>query len=224
MSKFREFVKLDYFTVKPYFTVKNLLIYGAVVLFLSIMSADISAGIGIGMMLATMHTGYPFIAGEKCNMDALYVTLSVGKKTVVLGRYIFTLLLNICIVLAVFAFSMIVMLAYGIFGYEFQMAAVHGGVLLILPALFMALQAIQLPLFFKFGYAKAKFMSILPFAALMAGYMVITGFLGGISGAGETLNNVFADRFTYLFVVAAFLVIVFASYRLSIAFYKKREF
>jgi len=91
MCKLREFVKLDFFTVKPYFTVKNLLLYGAVVLFLTIMSADISAGLGIGMMFATMHTGYPFIAGEKCNMDALYITLSAGKKTVVLGRYIFSL-------------------------------------------------------------------------------------------------------------------------------------
>ena len=30
--------------------------------------------------------------------------------------------------------------------------------------------------------------------------------------------------FTYLVVGAAFLVIVFASYRLSLAFYQKREF
>ena len=223
MSKLREFVKLDYFTVKPYFTVKNLLIYGAMVLFLSIMSANISAGISIGVMLATMHTGYPFIAGEKCNMDALYVTLSAGKKTVVLGRYIFTLLLNICVVLAVFAFSIIVMLAYGIFGHEFQVA-VSGDVLLFMPALFMALQAVQLTLYFKFGYAKAKFASIIPFAALMAGYIVLTGFLGGISGAAETLDNIFADRFVYIAVGAAFLVIVFASYRLSLAFYKNREF
>ena len=223
MSKLKAFVKLDYFTIKPYFTVKNLLIYGAVVLFLTVMSADISAGIGIGMMLATMHTGYPFIAGEKCNMDALYVTLSIDKKTVVLGRYIFTLLVNICFVLAVFVFSVIVMLAYGIFGHGFQTAA-SGGVLLLLPALFMTMQAIQLPFYFKLGYAKAKFISIIPFAALMAGYVAFTGFLGGLSGLSETMNSVFADRFAYLVVGAIFLAIVFASYRLSLAFYTKREF
>ena len=224
MYNLREFVKLDYFTVKPYFTGKNLLIYGAMVLFLTIMSADISAGIGIGMMLATMHTGYPFVAGEKCNMDALYVSLSVGKKTVVLGRYIFTLLLNICIVLVVVAFTMIVMLVYGILGNGFQTAA-GGGVLLIMPALFMIMQAVQLPFYFKLGYAKAKFISIIPFAALMAGYMAFTGFLGGMSGLGEALNNIFAaDWYAYLAAGVAFLVIVFASYRLSLAFYKKREF
>ena len=223
MRNLRAFVTLDYLTVKPYFTGKNLLIYGAVVLFLTVMSADISAGIGIGMMLATMHTGYPFIAGEKCNMDALYVTLSVDKKTIVLGRYVFMLLSNICFVLAVFAVSVIVMLAYSMFGHGFQ-ASASGGVLLIMPALFMAMQAIQLPLYFKLGYAKAKFVSIIPFVALMAGYMVFTGFLGGISGLGETLNNVFANGFVYLVIGAAFVVIVFASYRLSLAFYAKREF
>ena len=223
MSKLSKFVKLDFFTVKPYFTVKNLLLYGAVVLFLTIMSADISAGLGIGMMFATMHTGYPFIAGEKCNMDALYITLSAGKKTVVLGRYIFTMLFNLCFVLAVFAFSIAVMLAYGIFGNGFQMAA-SSSLLLLMPALFMAMQAIQLPLYFKFGYAKAKFISMIPFAALMAGYMAFTGFLGGLSGLGETLSGVFAGSFAYIAVGAVFLVIVFTSYRLSLAFYKKREF
>jgi len=223
MSKLREFVKLDYFTIKPYFTVKNLLLYGAVVLFLTIMSADISTGLGIGMMFATMHTGYPFIAGEKCNMDALYITLSIRKKIVVLGRYIFTFIINICFVLAVFAFSLIVILVYGTFGNGLQMAA-NSSLLLIMPALFMSMQAIQLPLYFKLGYAKAKFISIIPFAIIMAGYMVLTGFQGGISGLSETLNSVFASGFAYLAIGAVFMGIMYASYRLSLVFYTKREF
>ena len=139
------------------------------------------------------------------------------------NRDMYTMLLNICIVLAVFAVSVIVTLAYGIFGHKLQVA-VSGSVLLFMPVLFMVLQAVQLPLYFKFGYTKAKYTSIIPFAALMAGYMVLTGFLGGISGLDETLNNVFANRFAYIAVDAAFLVIVFASYRLSLLFYKKREF
>jgi hypothetical protein len=223
MNKLTSFIRLDFFTVKPYFTAKNLLIYTAVVLFLTIMSADFSAGLSIGMMLATMHTGYPFVVGEKSNMDALYVTLSLERKTVVLGRYIFTLLFNICFVLAVSAVSLVGMLASSIFRSGFHGAA-SGGVLLLMPALFMAMQAIQLPMYFKLGYAKAKFMSLVPFFALMVGYMALAGFLGGIAGLSDAFGKIFSGGFAYLAVGAAFLVIVFISYVLSLAFYRKREF
>ncbi|MCL2080562.1 MAG: ABC-2 transporter permease [Oscillospiraceae bacterium] len=223
MSKLRAFVKLEFITVKPYFTAKNLLLYGVMVIFLTVMSADISSGLSIGMMLATMFVGYPFVIGEKSNMDAMYTTLSVNKETVVLGRYIFTLLLNICTVLFAFAVSLISLLAAAVFGYGFQ-PSVNSGALFLMPALFMAMQALQLPLYFKLGYSKAKFLSIIPFAALMAGYITFTGFFGGISGLDEMLNNIFADRFSYLIVCAAFAAIVLVSYRLSLVFYKKREF
>jgi len=203
--------------------VKTSLLYGVVVLFLTIMSADMSAGVGIGVMLATMHTGYPFIVGEKSNMDALYVTLAVGKKTVVLGRYLFTLLFNICFVLAASLVSMLVVLAYTAFG-QGSPAAVSGGVLLVMPLLFMAMQAIQLPLYFKLGYTKAKFVSMVPFFALMVGYFAFTGYLGGIAGVDEALANVFADASTYFIVGVVFLAVVFVSYRLSLVFYRRREF
>ena len=48
-----------------------------------------------------------------------------------------------------------------------------------------------------------KLLGIITYAALMAGYMSFTGFLGGISGLGEPLNNELADRFAYLVAGAA---------------------
>ena len=95
MNKLTAFIKLDFFTIKPYFTFKSILIYAVIAVFLSITSINIFSAVGFGLMMGTMFIGYPFAIGEKSNMDALYATLSVNRKTVVIGRYAFTLILNL---------------------------------------------------------------------------------------------------------------------------------
>ena len=226
MDKLKSFVWLDFVTVKPYLTGKNVWVFVAMALFMTVTSGSISSGIYVGMMLGTLFIGYSFAVGEKSDMDALYITLSVNRKTVVLGRYIFTLLLNVCVV----AFVCIVALVglpiarlAGI-GSDGVGDALWTGVLLA--ALFAAVQAIQLPIFFKYNYAKAKVISIAPFVALMAAFVTFTTIAKGT----ETVNRVtgFIDNLNLSWLIAcavlALVIIMLGSYKLSLSFYKKREF
>lgn len=226
MDKLKSFIRLDYFTVKPYFTGKNILILVAVALFMTITSGSISSCIFVGMMIGTLLFSYPFVVGEKSNMDALYVTLSINRKTVVSGRYVFTFLLNVFVVLIVVIIASIWLLAARITGIG---GAGSGDALwtaVLLAALFAVVQAIQLPVYFKYSYAKAKFLCLVPFAAIMAGFIAFITIAGDgilIKSAIGFIESINAS-WLIVCVVLALALVMLASYKLSLSFYKKREF
>ena len=225
MSKLFSFVRLDFITVKPYFTVKNLLIFAVVAIFLTTMSGNVSSGMGVGIMLGTMFISYPFAVGEKSNMDALYTTLSLNRKTVVAGRYLFALAFNFCAVLFSIVFAIVGIFMSGAFGLDMGTDEILlAGILLA--AIFIVIQAIQLPFFFKMGYAKAKFFSLVPFVALMVGYMTfMTGSKdNGIVNQIESVLARITSGMLVGFATLALLFICYLSYRLSLSFYIKREF
>ncbi len=221
MNKLRAFVHLDFLTIKPYLTPRSLLIYLAVVLVLSFTSGDAMSGLSIGMMLGTLFVSYPFAIGEKSNMDALYVTLSVNRNTVVLGRYLFALALNVAAMAFAFILGTISVLAKRAFGLE--IASNDSGVaILLVSAVFIFIQAVQLPLCFKLGYSKAKFFTLIPLAALAGFYgMILGGKQGGVFDLSSLMNG---GTTTLLLATAALCVIVILSYTLSKAFYAMREF
>jgi ABC-2 type transport system permease protein len=227
MSKLKAFVLLDFKTIKPYQTGKNMLLYAAIALFLSAISTA-EMGVGIGVMLGTLFISYPFAIGEKSNLDALYVTLSVNRKTVVFGRYLFSFLLNLCAI----AFSSVFAIL-GILGARFaDISQNEGGdsnaLILAITALMVLIQSVQLPIYFKFGYTRAKFMSIVPFALFMAGYGAFvsmakkSGIIAELSAslAGILSNGALATALAVIVLALA----VYISYKLSVAFYSKREF
>ena len=229
MSKLKSFVGLDFVTIRPYFMAKNLLIYAAVAVFMSIVSGSIASGAMIGVMYGMMFMGYPFALGEKGNLDALYTTLSLDRKTVVTGRYIFTLALNLCTIIAAFALS-----AIGVISASFISGSPgYGGItvealwlLIAVAAAFFVMQSMLLPVYFKLGYTKAKFFTIVPFVALMAGYGAISAIAKDsdiISRIVESINAMNSGLLAVCAVLALCFV-VFISYRLSLAFYRKREF
>ena len=210
MNKLISFARLDFLTVKPYFTIKNLIIFATVVLFLSVTSGSIFSGIYIGMLLGTIFLSYPFAVGEKCNIDALYMTLSINRKTVVLGRYIFLIVLNICAVLFAIIFSAlgafisrVASIAGGVGGAGGAgvtgagEALVNGSVESLLPGILLAIvffciQAFQLPFLFKYNYSKARFFSFIPYAALMAIFFAFT-IIGKDEGMSGKINAFIAN-------------------------------
>ena len=226
MNKLISFVRLDLLTIKPYFTLKNLLIFAAITFFLTVVSVNIASAIGIGMMFATMFMSYPFAVGEKSNMDALYAILSIDRKTVVLGRYVFALFLNICAIVLSFIFALAGLFTARAAKFQNRPDEVFWMVLLF-AMLFAVIEVIQLPFFFKFGYNKARFLSVIPFIAIMAGYFTlismegnselsgyVTGFFTNTLGAGGMIAS----------AILVLLLLIFASYRLSLSFYNRREF
>ena len=224
MSKLKSFVRLDFITVKPYFTVKNLIIFAIIALFITTMSGNFTTGISLGMFIAINFISYPFVLGEKSNMDALYATLSADRYLVVLGRYIFTLALNLCAAAFFFSVSAAGLLATSAIGIK-TVIGDPATVISMVFALVVVIQSIQLPLYFKMGYAKAKFFSMVPYIAIMVSFVAFAAISNINRDSPTYVANKLEKAFNYAPLLAfALIFLVILSYRISLAFYKKREF
>lgn len=224
MSRTLSFARLDYLTIKPYLTLKSIALLLIVIAFVSFGTGESSMLIGMLMMYGTIYASYPFAVGEKNGIDTLYATLPLKKGNIVAGRYIFAIFLNISTGAIAFAVSAILM---PVLKKGFNWKEILITVLICL-FIFSVLEAIQLPIYFKLGYAKAKFLAYLPLAVFPAAVIAIS-VVAGKENSLEFLNNVFLWAegnvlFTVTIAVALWMLLLLSSGLLSYRFYKSRQF
>ncbi|MCL2060254.1 MAG: ABC-2 transporter permease [Oscillospiraceae bacterium] len=224
MSKALSFTRLDYITVKPYLTVKNLCIFVGVALIMLIVNSSAVGAIGFLMAFAAMYASYPFAIGEKSNIDVLYTTLSIKRNTVVLGRYLFAMTFDLLAGSLTFVFSFIVLT---VMQKDFNVIEVLSTVP-VLFFVFSIIQAIQLPLYFKLNYTKAKIVAYMPFIVFPLVVFVGSSFLDD-NLAYETIMGwmewMSVNPLTAALAGGAiWLAIILVSYKASVSFYQKREF
>ncbi len=222
MSRTLSFVKLDFITIKPYITVKNMIIFAAVALVMIITSGEGVTAIGMTMVFGTLYVSYPFAVGEKNGIDSLYATLSLTRRTVVFGRYLFALIVDLCAGLVSLLISFIILTAMQK-EFNLQESLI---VALVVFIIFSILQAFQLPLYFKLGYAKAKFAAYLPFVGFPLAIFLFTGMLRSKTQSLAFILEWAAANtlISYLMGIAIWSVIMIISYHAALAFYKKRDF
>jgi hypothetical protein len=228
MSKVKAFLKLDFMSVKHYFKPIAVMFYMLLAVIFTHFFGTLSGGIGYGMTLGTLIMSYNFIVAENCDLDTLYSTLALGKKTIVFGRYLYTLILNSVVLLGSIGCSMI-----GIFIKTKELPAFSFEVffsIAVVVALFIFIQSIQMPMFFKLGYTKAKIFSIVPmFFILTIGVTMSSFYKHRENVLIEFLNVIgnFLEKnriFPVLSVVIFIALSLYISYKISVIFYKKREF
>lgn len=100
----------------------------------------------------------PFRSDERANLDALYATLPLSRHQVVAGRYLTTL-----VILAVSALTGLTLgtIAALTLGHPLQ----PGVILTVLTAGFLfdaVILAVELPLLFAVGYARARWVTLTP--------------------------------------------------------------
>ncbi|MDR1187689.1 MAG: ABC-2 transporter permease [Bifidobacteriaceae bacterium] len=224
MSSVRRFVRLDLLTVKPHLTARYLVtLLGLAVLFAVIGTFPAGAALAF-IVVAIAFAGYPFSADESANLDALYVTLSVSRRTVVLGRFAFLALIDVAAVLAGYALNLPFLL------WRHRSLALSGAEVLALLVTALIIGCVQLPVYFKFGYGQAKrIVAVCLVVALFLG-IVAANALSPLLAVAPGLRTV-ADAVSTLPALAlvsaglALLVgCVAASIALSLKFYRAREF
>ena len=224
MNKTLAFAKLDYLTVKPYLTWRTLLIFLAAFSSIGYGTGEPAAAIGMCMMCSVIFGCYPFSVGEKNSTDTLYATLPLTKKNIVVGRYAFTIALNL------FMLSVSLVISIG-FMVAFKKELVLLEVLLtalIYFVVFSLLEAIQLPIYFKFGYTKAKFLTYLPLLCFPASLMITSNIVGADSLIPLVMNGIAWVEsniaITAIITLVALGGVMYLSAFLSFKFYKTREF
>jgi len=223
MNKLISFVRMDFLTIKPYLTLRNMPLFLLLVFFLAMLTDGINAGISLGIMISTLMISYPFQVGEKNSLDALYITLSINRRTVVLGRYLFVFVFNVCTIVL----SLVVATAAQLFSKLIGYGNASGGfswLVLLLGAAFLIVQAIQLPIYFKLGYSRAKFLSVVPLVVIISSYLAISMLSGADTTSTLPLLDPLYGAGLAVLAVVALAAVVFVSYRLSALLYRGREF
>ena len=224
MSKAISFVKLDFITVKPYMTLKNLAILVIAMAVMASTDGGTASTAGFIMVLGALYVSYPFAVAEKNDLDALYCTLSLSRKQVVRGRYLFALAIDLLFALLAVILSAAVSLVMGV---ETDILQLLIAVLVML-LIYGLVQAIQLPIFFKMGYTKAKFFSYLPFVGWPAAVMLFAA----VADKGDITAWLYSilrwieanPAITVLLALALWAAAVFVSFGLSLKFYRNRDF
>jgi ABC-2 type transport system permease protein len=224
MNSSISFLRLDYITIKPYLSGRNLLLFLVVFCVVGLGMNQPASLVGMIMMYGMIFCSYPFAVGDQNGIDALYATLPIQRKNIVAGRYLFTISFNLLAgVTAVFFSVAAESVRNGAFS-GLSSALIST---LVCFALFAGLAFTQLPLYFKLGYSKAKFISYLPL-------ILLTGFIGAVAGFGRQSYAPLAvaalewlQNNTALFGLAlgaALAGLGYLSYKLSLYFYSRREF
>ncbi|WP_311532009.1 ABC-2 transporter permease [uncultured Anaerococcus sp.] len=210
-------IKLDIISMKPYYTLKNLIILLGISLIYSLINESPAVMLSMTLAFAVMFSTTPFLLGENSGIDALYKIFSIDSKKVVIGRYILAGLIFIVASLLGFSIYTIVSLIKNI-PLDLDMLMYLGTNFV----LFGIIISFQYPMFFKSGYTKAKTFGYLP--------ILIIGILGMFLGYfikdfDPILNFVLENQrmiiVGFFILVALFLII---SIKLSIKFYKQRDF
>ncbi len=214
MTGFLRITKLDFFTMKA-----QLVSYLSLVLIV-IMYAFMDSSVTIlcitGAWFVALLSTNIFAIQEKNNLDRLYGSVSVSLKDIVLGRYVYVFLNYLT------AFLVIIVL-HSCFTLFQNKALKFNDIMLgfsLSFLVFSAITGIQMPLFFKMGYTKAKFWSMVPFIVVMV-LVAAPAFVSALYGVVEFMQS--NETVLIISALLASCLIQFFSYLIAIVLYRKRK-
>lgn len=213
----RKQIKLDLISIKPYLTIKNLFIFLGIAIFYMFINNSPNSIISMSMFIAMLYSSYPFLLGENSGIDGLYRLLSIDSRDVVIGRYILALIFYFVSSIVGFIFSLIfaTIKEYSIdldilfsFGINFLAFAI--------------IVCLQYPIYFKYGYTKAKTWIVLP-VFIIGIIAMLAGFF--IKDFDQAINFVYQNKeLIIIFSIILLILIIAISFKLAIKFCKKRDF
>lgn len=222
MNTIFRFVCLDFRTIKPFRKSIYILILTPIVIGIALKSTSVLAG--IFMMEFTIIMSYPFSIGEKNGLDVFYATLPLRRRSVVIGRYAFALIMEIVGVISVFLISILMSIIFKDINTDIQEILFS---LCVLFVIFAAVISLQYPLFFKLGYNRARIAAYIPLLAIFLLVMFVVNIQG--KSASSSNPNTFGTALSAKpYLIGALLVgtgvLLFAlSCALACAWYEKRE-
>lgn len=222
MKAYLDFIKLDLITIKPYVTFKNFIIFGLSTVFVIYGTKTSVTALGILMGFGTLYVTYPFAVGEKNGIDSLYVFLGINRNTVVLGRYLYAFVIDLSFCLFGFFITWIISLLM-----SFPISLVDNLIVLCFLLLFFTFsQFIQLPIYFKNGYSKARLSAYVPFLIIPICVVLFSQLYPSFTSLFDSILNWFIlyPTIPILIILLVWLIGLGISIKLSQRLYEKREF
>nr|WP_296465334.1 ABC-2 transporter permease [uncultured Acetatifactor sp.] len=214
MRAFLKMAKLDFLTMKTqFFSYLSLVV---IVLMFGFMKSSVIVLCITSAWFIALQASNIFAIQEKNNLERLYGSVSVELNDIVLGRYAF-MFLNYFI-----SFLAVIVLNFGFSLYQgitVNVSDIMLGFSLSF-LIFSIITGIQMPLFFKMGYTKAKVWALLPFLIVMA-VVVIPSFITALS---DLIQSIMVNQCAVIIIsIMAGCVIEFMSYKIAVIAYRKRK-
>lgn len=223
MEKSIKCCKLDFMMIKSYL-VKNIVLLLIMSVFISIMNKNVVMILGMMGIYGVMVLSYPFVLEEKNGIDNFYGTLSLNRKIIVRGRYLFTIGLGLLSGGISLASSIVLnkVMNFGMSVEEIVFASV------VMFGIYIILASLQMPIYFKFGYTKAKIYAMLPIMLIpiitVGGTSLVKDkpeFIEKIKYVGTMIEN--NSLIFGIIIVAVVLLIMEISFIISSKFYENRK-
>lgn len=207
--------KLDFSLVKPY--VKSICFTMVLPVVFAAVNRSLLTGISFAMCFIAMTTGYTFSVTEKNSMERLYGILPIRKSDMVIGRYLFIMIMGFTALIFSLAAHPVILTILGesISVFEHISAAVIGIFLFALYTVF------QLPGYYKLGSIKGRVFMYIPVAGFLITLLFLTKVPVGESRLLFTMihSPVLLMHSTVILVIAMYAV----SIRVSIQILKNKE-
>ena len=168
MNNIWKSAKLDFSLVKPY--VKTICFTMVLPVVFAAINRSLLTGISFAMCFIAMTTGYTFSITEKNSMERLYGILPIRKSDMVIGRYIFIMIMGLtALIFSLVAHPVILtILGETIHAFDIISSATIGIILFALYTVF------QLPGYYKFGSIKGRVFMYIPVAGFLITLLLIT--------------------------------------------------
>ena len=206
MSNILKSTKLDIALVKPYFkTICFTLFLPIVFVFIN---RSLLTGISFAMCFIAMTTGYTFSVTEKNSMERLYGILPIRKSELVIGRYVFVIMMGLLALILSLILQPLVLIALGEAITSFDIIAAIVGLLL-----FSLYTVFQIPGYYKFGSIKGRVFMYIP----VVGFLLILLLLSKIPNMGILLATKIGGTPAVLAIIAVSVSIVMYSISILIS-------
>ena len=210
--------KLDLLSIKPYLTIKNIVILIGLGTLYGALSKNPAFVLATVQMFAILFSGYPFMVGEESGIDPLYKLFSISSKDVVKGRYLLATVSVVIMLVVGVVMTMLIGLAY-------PMEDLFNSLLLATPCIGMIsliIIFIEYPIYFKYGYKKGKTLTAVPMLLLAIGAVCSTYFNESLK---SILQFLVLNPFMAMAVICIiFIIIIGVSLQLSNKLYARRDF
>ena len=215
MSNIWKSAKLDFSLVKPY--VKTICFTMILPVVFAAVNRSLLTGISFAMCFIAMTTGYTFSVAEKNSMERLYGILPIRKSDMVIGRYLFIIIMGLtALIFSLVAHPVILtILGENVSIFDFISAAVTGIFLFALYTVF------QLPGYYKFGSIQGRVFMYIPVAGFLITLLLITKIPVGESRLLFAVIN--SPVLLMLFALVLVIIMYIISILVSVKILKNKE-
>ena len=211
-------LKLDLLSIKPYLTIKNLIILIGLGTLYGVLSKNPAFVLATVQMFAVLFSGYPFMVGEESGIDPLYKLFRISSKDVVKGRYLLATVSVVIMLVVGVVMAMLIGIAYPMedLFYSLLLAAPCIGLISLI------IIFIEYPIYFKYGYKKGKTLTAVPMLLLAIGAVCSTYFHESLKSILQFL--VMSPFMAMAVICIIFIIIIGVSLQLSNKLYARRDF